>query len=84
MKLKKILASTLVLGFMCLDITPVFSIENQNTTQKTVKQRKQKKAQPKKETAIDYINLDWWKEFDDLYLPALFSKADAYISGVED
>ena len=65
MKLKKILASTLVLGFMSLNITPVFSIENQDTTQTTVKQKKSKKAQPKKESAIDYVNLDWWKEFDD-------------------
>ena len=69
MKLKKILASTLLVGFMLLDIVPAFAIENADKKQTTVKlTRKQKKEQTKKETTLDYINIDWWRDFDDGYL----------------
>ena len=76
MKLKKIIASTLLIGFMCLDVTPTFSIENKESKQTTVKlTKKQKKAMKDKQSKIDYINLDWWEDFNDEYLNSYILKA---------
>ena len=76
MKLKKILASTLVIGFMCFDLMPVFAIENSNSKQTTVKlTKKQKKVKQQKEAKIDYINLEWWEGFNDSYLNEYIIKA---------
>ena len=70
---RKLIAVTLLLSFVCLDITPVFAIEN---TQQNVKQtRKMKKEQAEKESKLDYINIEWWQGFNDEYLNEYILKA---------
>ena len=57
MKLKKILASTLLVGFMLLDIVPAFAIENADKKQTTVKlTRKQKNKEDK--TMVKKVNTE--------------------------
>ena len=76
MKLKKILASTLLIGFMFIDFAPAFAIENNSTGKTTVKlTRKQRKALEKKASKIDYINIEWWQGFNDEYLNNYILKA---------
>lgn len=76
MNSKKLIATTLLLGFMCFEVAPVYAIENQTQTQVQKKlSRKERKALAEKESKLDYVNLDWWYGFNDEYLNEYILKA---------
>ena len=66
MKIKKIIAFVLIFGIIGINISPVYSIEQQ---------KQAKKAAKVKVSKTDYINLKWWQGFEDEYLNEYIIKA---------
>lgn len=76
--MKKIIAATLLAGFISMNIAPVFAIEDSKKSTATPKQFKSYVKKNKKtsdEYKYAYINLDWWQNFNDDKLNGYIAKA---------
>lgn len=74
--MKKILAIAILIGLAGINTLPVNAI-NDNNPNKKVKQSIFKKKQKKdsNQYKFDYINYEWWKNFNDEYLSEYIEKA---------
>jgi len=73
---KKILAIAILIGLAGINTLPVNAINSENPDKK-VKQSVFKKRQKKdsNQYKFDYINYEWWKDFNDEYLTGYIEKA---------
>lgn len=75
MKYKKLTALFLTFSFILGSTLPALSVENINKTDKKYT-HKVKKSRYKDDTyKYEYINMDWWKSFNDEYLTDYIVKA---------
>ena len=77
-KLKKAIAATLIAGFMTMNIAPVLAVEEAQKSTAAPKQFKSMVKKNKKtndEYKYAYVNMDWWKNFNDENLNNYIIKA---------
>lgn len=79
MDIKKPLAATLLGIFMAMNGVPCFAIGNADNNDKKVDKkfeyRNKKGRQVDAEYKYEYVNIDWWKSFNDGYLQDYIVKA---------
>ncbi|MCQ2957815.1 MAG: TolC family protein [Candidatus Gastranaerophilales bacterium] len=88
--MKKLVATTLLVGILGVNFAPVTTYALQDNTNNTVKEkkltRKEKKLlaeEQKKQDKLNYINIDWWESYNDEYLTGYIFKAIANNKDVE-
>ena len=80
MKLKKIIATSLIAGILGMNYVPMcaVAVEELNETQ-IIKEKKlskkEKKALAEKQNRINYLNIDWWEGYNDTILMGYIFKA---------
>lgn len=73
--MKKIIIAAILISMTTCYTIPAFAIENTNTTtQEQIKKKKTAKVTPAK-NKYEYINLEWWKGFNDELLDGYIIKA---------
>ena len=83
MRLKKALAVSLVAGILGLNFAPLTAVAVQENSDASVTKvekqkklsRKEKKALEEKQNKINYINIEWWENYNDPYLTEYIYKA---------
>ena len=76
--MKKIITTTLLAGFITMNIAPVFAIDEVKKSSVTPKEYKSYVKKNKKtsdEYKYEYINYAWWHNFNDPILSSYISKA---------
>ena len=77
-KLKKIVTIAVLAGFMTVNFAPAFAVEDivrASATPKHYKSLVKKKKKVTDEYKYAYINMDWWKNFNDENLNSYITKA---------
>ncbi len=80
MEVKKIIATGLIAGLLGINYAPLSAVaieeikDAQISTEKKLT-KKQKKALSEKQSKIEYINIDWWEDYNDEYLKEYIYKA---------
>lgn len=78
MKHKKLAALFLTCSFILGSVLPAFSVENVIKTDKKYTHKVKKSRYTDDKYKYEYINLDWWKSFNDEYLTDYIIKALQY------
>ena len=77
--MKKILITLLVAGFVMSDITPAVcmakSVKKTSEPQKVSISKTQKMRKKSEQFKYDYINYEWWSNFNDDILKSYIDKA---------
>ncbi len=78
-KLKKLIAATLLMSFMVINIVPASAAtKSQNSTQPKVFKSMIKKNKKQSDAyKYDYVNMAWWENFNDPILTGYINKAIA-------
>ena len=77
-KLKKVITTALLAGFMTMNIAPVFAIDEVKKSSATPKEFKSYVKKNKKtsdEYKYNYVNLAWWQNFNDPILNGYIARA---------
>ena len=75
MKYKKFASVFLVVSFLLCNISPCFAVENVKKNDKKYTHKVKKSRYKNDEFKYEYINMDWWKSFNDEYLTDYIIKA---------
>lgn len=75
MKYKKFSALFIMLSFVLCNISPCFAVENVKKNDKKYTHKVKKSRYKNDEFKYGYINIDWWKSFNDEYLTDYIIKA---------
>lgn len=76
--MKKTIITVVLAGFITMNLTPVFAIEDMQKSSATPKQFKSMLKKNKKtsdEYKYNYVNMEWWKNFNDETLNGYIEKA---------
>lgn len=76
--MKKVIATTLIAGILSMNAAPILAIEDVKKSTATPKQFKSMAKKNKKvnnDYKFAYVNLDWWKNFNDEHLNNYIAKA---------
>ena len=77
-KLKKAIAATLIAGILIMNAAPIFAIEDVKKSTATPKEFKSMAKKNKKvnnDYKYAYVNMDWWKNFNDENLNSYIRRA---------
>ena len=72
---KKLTAFLLTLSFLAVNVSPCFAVENIKKNDKKYTHKVKKSRYKNDEFKYEYINMDWWKSFNDEYLTDYIVKA---------
>ena len=74
--MKKTLAIALLISMIGMNVAPVLAASNNQSSPKTFKSMiKKSKKQKSNDYKYEYINIDWWKNFNDSNLTGYINKA---------
>lgn len=76
--MKKVFITAILASFITVNTAPVFAVEDVKKSTATPKQFKslvKKKKKASDEYKYAYVNMDWWKNFNDAYLNDYISRA---------
>lgn len=75
MKYKKLASVFLTISFLLCNISPCFAVENVKKNDKKYTHKVKKSRYKDDKFKYEYINIDWWKSFNDEYLTDYIIKA---------
>ena len=75
MKYKKFASVFLAVSFLLCNISPCFAVENTKKNDKKYTHKVKKSRYKNDAFKYEYINIDWWKSFNDEYLTEYIIKA---------